>query len=247
VSWRVLLLGLVAFVVVLVAVFPAGWVGGLLPAFVQCGNWKGTLWRGSCRQLTVALPGKPRVTLESTGWTLHALPLLRGRVAAEFVVADARAEASGHVELARGPSMVLRDTSARAAVDPQLPTFLPPGWRGHVEVAQLELDWVANELRHLQGDLRFLDLQDEKGQAVGSYHLVFPPSTAPPFKGQLNDEGGPLDLRGTLELTADRHWTLDGSVVGRGGNASGIAANLQILGAPDASGRYPLSATGSFR
>jgi hypothetical protein len=244
---RVLLLGLLAFIAVLVAVFPAGWAGGLLPSFVHCADWKGTLWRGSCRQLSVALPGKPRVTLESTGWTLHALPLLRARVAAEFMVSDARGDASGHIELARGPAMVLREVAARAAVDPQLPSFLPPGWRGRVEVAQLELDWVANELRHLQGDLRFLDLQDEKGQAIGSYHLVFPPATAPPFKGQLNDEGGPLDLRGTLELTADRHWTLEGSVIGRGGNTSGIAANLQILGAPDGSGRYPLSAAGSFR
>jgi hypothetical protein len=195
----------------------------------------------------VALPGKPRVTIESAGWTLHALPLLRARVAAEFSVNDARGDASGHIELGRGDSVMLREAAVHAAVDPQLPTFLPQGWRGRVEVAQLELDWVANELRHLQGDLRFLELKDEKGQAVGSYHLVFPPSTAPPFKGQLNDEGGPLDLHGTLELTADRHWTLDGSVAARDGNASGIAANLQILGAPDPAGRYPLSATGSFR
>lgn len=246
-SGRVLLLGLLAFLVVLVVVFPAGWLAGLLPAAIHCANWKGTLWRGSCHQLTVALPGKPRVIIESTGWTLHALPLLRARAAVEFSVSDARGDASGHLELAAGPAVVLRDAVAHATVDPQLPGFLPQGWRGRVEAARLELDWVANEIRHLQGDLRFLDLRDEKGQDVGSYHLVFPPAAAPPFKGQLNDEGGPLDLRGTLELTADRRWTIEGSVKARGGTASGIGANLQILGAPDASGRYPLSATGSFR
>jgi hypothetical protein len=247
VNWRVLLLGLVAFAVVLVVVLPARWVGRLAPSAVQCAQWSGTLWRGSCRQLTVKVPGKPAVTIENAGWRLHPLPLLRGRVATEVTITDTRGDAAGHVEFARGGQLVLRGVSARVQFDPRLPIAMPEGWRGRAEIRQLELDLQRDQLRHLQGEFAFFDLRDENGRELGNYRVSFPPSTAPPFKGQIADAGGPLELQGTLELTGDRQWALDGKVAARTGSGRGIAGSLEILGAPDAAGRYPLSATGTFR
>jgi len=185
--------------------------------------------------------------IEATRWTLHPLPLLRGRVAAEVAITDARGEVTGHVELGRRNLLILRGVAVRARFDPELPIAMPEGWRGRADIQQLELELQANELRHLQGDFGFHELRDENGRDLGSYRVVFPPATAAPFKGQISDLGGPLDLQGTLELTADRRWALDGKVAPRDGSDRGIARALEILGAPDATGRYPLSATGSFR
>ncbi len=246
-NWRLLLLGLLAFVVALAVVLPARWVGGLLPSDVQCAQWGGTLWRGSCEQLSVQVPGKSPVMLETTRWTLHPLPLLRGRVAAEIAITDTRGEVSGHVEFGRHSLLILRGMTIRARFDPQLPIAMPEGWRGRAEIQQLELEMQANQLLHLQGDFGFHDLRDENGQDLGSYRVVFPPATAPPFKGQVSDAGGPLELHGTLELTADRRWSLDGTVTPRADADRDITRNLEMLGGPDAAGRYPLSATGSFR
>lgn len=246
-SWRTILLGLAAFLVALVAVFPARWIGGLLPSTVQCDGWRGTLWRGRCRQLTVTVPGQPPVTVETAGWTLHPLPLLRATLSVEVAVTDARGDVSGHVELTRKGQLVMRDVSARALLDPQLPTAMPAGWSARVELADLGLQWAGNELLALQGDLRFSDLRDEQGRLLGNYHLSFPATREPPFKGQLTDEGGPFELQAAVELTRDRRWSLQGKVRPRPDADPALVQYLQVLGGADANGRYPLGAEGTFR
>lgn len=246
-SWRVLLLGLAAFLVALVVVLPAGWVGGMLPANVQCANWSGTLWRGQCAQLTVQVPGQAPVVVESTGWRLHALPLLRGRLSAEVTLADARGDASARIQMSRSGLLVLRDVSAQLRLDPQFSGGLPSGWRGGVEMQQVELDWDARRVKHLQGEFRFTDLRDERGRAIGSYLVSFPPSTAPPFTGQLSDQGGPLQVQATLQLAEDRAWSVNGTATPRGDADASFRRYLEVLGAPDAAGRYPLSVSGTFR
>jgi hypothetical protein len=247
VNRRVLLLGLAAFLLALLVVLPARWVGGRLPPTARCAEWSGTIWRGHCGQLTVTVPGQKPVTLESAGWKLHPLTLLRGHLAADVTIADARGDATGRVELARGEMLMLRGVSAHAVLDPQFPGGLPAGWRGRVEMEGLALDWQANKLQQLQGEFSFLDLRDEQGHDIGSYHASFPAATAPPFTGQITDLGGPLELRAKLGLTAERNWSLDGTIAVRGGDETGFKRNLEALGAPDASGRYPLSATGTFK
>jgi general secretion pathway protein N len=247
VSWRTVLLGLLAFVVALIVALPARWVGGMLPTAVRCGEWRGTAWNGRCRQLTVAVPDKPAFTIETAGWKVHPLPLLRATVSAEVVMTDSRGDVAGHVDLSRDGSIAVRNMSARVLFDPQLPIAMPAGWRGRIEVERFELDLQHNELRHLQGQFNFFDLRDEDGRELGDYHVVFPPATTPPFTGQLSDAGGPLELRGTLRLSADRQWEVSGTVAARAGADTALADDLAILGAPDGKGRYPLSATGSFR
>ena len=245
-NWRVLLLGVLAFVVVLVAVLPARWVGSALPSSVHCAQWRGTLWHGRCRQLAVVVPGHPSMKIESATWTLHPLPLLRARLSAEVALTDARGDASGHLEFTRAGLLTLRGVSARVQFDRNLPSAMPQGWSGRVELHDLELDWNADQLRHLQGKFRFFDLRNAQGVELGGYSLDFPPATAPPFKGQLVDEGGPLELHATLLLTADRSWTLDGTVAARTGADPDLQRMLGALGPAAADGRYPLSASGSF-
>ena len=246
-SRRALLLGLLAFVVALVVVLPARWIGGMLPPDVRCGDWRGTLWRGRCRQLTIEAPDMQAVTLGSAEWTLHPLPLLSARLAAEVVLTDTRGDATGHVELTRKGLLVLRDVSARALFSPDVPSGLPPGWSGRVEVDQLELELQQEQLLHLQGELRFFDLRDDRRRELGNYMVSFPPAEAPPFRGELSDTGGPFELRGALELTDDRRWTVEGTLRPRPGADPALTSYLAFLGAADSSGRYPLSIEGSFR
>lgn len=246
-SWRVLLLGLLAFLLALLVVLPARWVGGMLPRDVQCTQWRGTLWRGSCDHLAVGVPGHPPVTIESTSWKLHPLPLLRGRLAADIALADARGDATGQVQMTRSGQLVLHGASARILLDPQFSGGLPAGWRGRVEMQQVELDWQANQVHMLGGEFRFLDLRDQNGREMGNYQLLFPLSSTAPFNGQLSDQGGPLDVKAAVGLGADRSWSINGTVAVRDGGDAGFRRYLEVLGAADASGRYPLTATGTFR
>lgn len=240
-------LGIAAFLVAMLVVLPARWVGGLLPPAARCVEWSGSIWRGSCGQLTVQVPGQRPITLQSASWTLHPLRLLRGRLAADVVVEDPRGAATGSLEVARNGLLVLRGVEAQARLDPQFPGGLPAGWSGRLEMQALDLDWEVDELRRLQGEFRFLNLRDERGREVGSYQASFPATNGPPFKGQLTDLGGPLELRAAVELSVERNWSLNGTVMMRGAEDGGFRRYLEALGAPDASGRYPLSATGTFK
>jgi hypothetical protein len=112
---------------------------------------------------------------------------------------------------------------------------------------QVELDWQANQVHRLGGEFRFNDLRDENGREMGNYQLVFPDSSTAPFSGQLRDQGGPLEVQATVGLGADRSWSLNGTVAERQGSNAGFRRYLEVLGSPDAAGRYPLSATGTFK
>jgi hypothetical protein len=241
------LLGIAAFLVAMLVVLPARWVGGLVPPIAQCMPWSGTIWRGRCSQLTVRVPGQQPITLAAARWELHPLRLLRARLAADVVLEDPRLEGTGSLEVARNGLLQLRGVAARAQLDPQFPGGLPAGWRGRVEIEALDLDWQVDQLRRLQGELRFLDLKDEQGRDVGSFQASFPAASGPPFTGQLTDLGGPLEVRATVALTVERNWSLNGTVKVRDGQDSGLRRYLEALGAPDAAGRYPLSATGTFK
>jgi hypothetical protein len=242
-----LLLGLAAFLLALLVVLPARWVGGMLPPAVQCAEWGGTLWRGSCAKLAVAVPGHPPVRIEATSWKLHPVSLLRGRLAAEVALTDARGDAAGQVEMTRSGQLVLHGATARIQLDPQFSGGLPSGWRGRVEMQQVELDWRANQVHRLGGEFRFNDLRDENGREMGNYQLVFPDSSTAPFSGQLHDQGGPLQVQAAVGLGADRSWSINGTVAERQGSNAGFRRYLEVLGSPDAAGRYPLSATGTFK
>ena len=246
-NWRLLLLGLLAFLAALLVVLPARWVGGLLPPGVQCAQWGGTLWRGSCAQLAVAVPGHPPVRIESTSWKLHPLSLLRGRLSADISLEDARGDATGQVQVTRSGQLVLHETSARIQLDPQFSGGLPSGWRGRVEMQQVELDWQANRVKRLGGEFRFSELRDENGRDIGSYQLAFPASSTPPYTGQLSDQGGPLDVQASVGLGEDRSWSLNGTVAMRQGGDASFRRYLEVLGSPDAAGRYPLTASGTFK
>ncbi len=114
-------------------------------------------------------------------------------------------------------------------MDQQLSIGLPRGWRGRMEVEGLDLQLRGEQLQRLQGELRFLDLVDEQGHDMGNYRVVFPAASAAPFNGQLNDTGGPLEIRATLGMGADRSWTLNGTVAVRTGDGAMFKRYLEAL------------------
>jgi hypothetical protein len=174
------------------------------------------------------------------------LPLLRARLSVEVVLTDARGDVSGHLELSRKGELVMRDVSARALLDPKLPTAMPAGWSARIEIGGLGFAWLGNELRDLQGDLRFFDLRDDQGHLLGNYHVNFPATEAPPFTGQLIDDGGPFELQAAIELNAGRGWKLQGKVRPRPDADPALLQYLDVLGGPDSAGFYPLGAEGRF-
>jgi hypothetical protein len=118
----------------------------------------------------------------------------------------------------------------------------------HAELAQVRI--VGGAIKSIQGVVEAHDLSDTEGNTVqrwGSYALTFPPSTGGDPVGQLRDlGGGPLAVQGTLRLTPEPGFDLEGLVAVRAGASPELARDIQFLGSPDPQGRRPFSLAATF-
>jgi hypothetical protein len=244
---RLIWLGLAAFMLALVVVLPARWLAGLLPPELHCAAWRGSVWNGQCSGLTVLQAPEPPLQVEQVNWKLQPSALLRFILQADFDVHTLQGTSSGQIELGRNGHVALQDVTVTAQFDRRLATLVPAGWIGQLQAQHLTIRLQGKQLQALSGEVELRDFNDGRGGALGSYRLLFPPSTPPPFIGALQDIDGPLEVKASLTISADRRWVLDGTVAARPGAAPTLQRQLDILGAPDANGRRRLGAEGSFK
>jgi hypothetical protein len=64
--------------------------------------------------------------------------------------------------------------------------------------------------------------------------------------GQLSSLEGPVDFEGTLKLTREPGWVIDGKIRTKPETPPAFAQQLAYLGAPDAEGFRPFSLAGTF-
>ena len=183
------LLGLAAFLLALIIVLPAGWVGAALPSAVQCTTWSGSIWRGQCRDLALHDGQQVVMRLSSLQWRLQPASLLRLRLAARFDSVWPQGQATGHMAVAPGGAIQVRDMAGHSELDRRFFGAMPAGWHGGVQIREFDLDWHDGIIGHLGGELIVSDLVDAGGTALGGYRLAFARSQVPPFTGELTDTG----------------------------------------------------------
>ena len=132
-------------------------------------------------------------------------------------------------------------------LDPKLIPGVPPNLHGraHAELALLTIQ--RGIITDLKGRIEAHDLEDRSGAntPLGSYVVIFPGGGNEPV-GKLHDLDGPLALEGTLRLTRQPGFELEGLIAARRGAPPELVNNIQWLGSPDASGRRPFSLSGTF-
>lgn len=243
---KALIVGVAAFLLALLLVLPASWVGKALPEGVQCARWAGSVWRGQCGELTVRDSGTGVMRIDSLSWKLRPLSLLRLNLSAEFEGRWAKGRAQGLITVASGGAIRLRELDGASLLDPSVVRSLPAGWNGRIELRDVEFDWNAGTLGRLGGELMVNDLADARGNALGSYHLQLAPASTPPFSGHLRDTGGPLEVDAQLQLAANRSWNLEGRMRARNPADQTLGRKLDMFAAADPSGWRRLSAAGDF-
>jgi hypothetical protein len=208
-------LALIAFVLFLLARFPAAWALGTLPAGLACDAVDGTVWNGTCTGLML----RHRQLIGDLAWQLHPLRLFLGRVAAHVELTQAGDYVNADVEVTpRGRHFWASAVHANVHLNPALMPQLPNGLRGVVraDLASVELD--HGRLADLQGHIEAHDLVQGGANTteLGNYALTFAPTATRSVPvGELHDLGGPLDLSGRLRVTADPGFLLDGTVAPR--------------------------------
>jgi general secretion pathway protein N len=237
------LAALLAFAAIILVRLPASWV---VPVSAKspgaCASVEGTLWSGSCNGLTVQ-----HLHLGDLSWELHPQRLLAGRIAAHVTIAGTVVRGSADAEAGLTGHLLARNVRADLPLDPKFLPGLPAAVRGqaHLELALAEVEHGI--VKHLVGRIEVHDLEERRGQVtrLGSYRLTFPAADGEPT-GQLRDLDGPLSVDGTLRLTAQGGFDVEGTVAPKPGAPRELTDNLQFLGSPDASGRRQFSLSGTF-
>ena len=238
---RIGLLAACAFLVILVARLPASWV---LPrsGALGCESIEGSVWSGSCGGLTLQ-----RAPWGDLSWDVAPLRLLTGTLAAHVVLRNGPVTGSADLARGLGGSLEARNLVADLAIDPRKLPHMPPQLRGslHTDLALARIaDGAIVELR---GRVEVHDLTRRTGHVtqLGSYALTFPGGSGDPL-GTLADLGGPLAVHGTLRLTKQPGYVLEGQVAPRDGAPPELLSDLQFLGSPDGLGRRPSSIAGTL-
>ena len=248
--WSWLALGAGAYIAFTLAALPAGAVlRWWAPPGVGFQGVEGTVWSGGAA--SVATDG---FSLQNLRWRVRPWSLFLGRVAANVEASIPDGFVSTDVVLT--PSRV-RLTGLRGGTSvPSLVGVLPVrGVRGQASVAfdslELEDGWPSSAV----GELKLVGLETtplipngtSQLLALGDYTVTFVPAEERKLEARFVDNGGPLEVMGTLALDAERAYTLDALIKARAGADQALVQGLEIMTAdPDTEGRRRLTLTGSL-
>lgn len=218
-----------------------GWWGG---AQLAVQGVEGTAWRG--RVLRLALNQQ---TLGPLVWQLQPFMLLTGRIDYRLYVQSG----NGGGELRVGRNLLgtryLRDAqlSIPAADIARLLRLNFVALGGHFQADIQHLTSAADWPDALEGQVVWQDAQvlQPSRVALGNLQMRLSLRDAQ-IIGALSDEGGPLELSGEILIGQDRNYRLNALVKARDGAAPELQETLQLLGSPDAQGRYTLQLSGAL-
>jgi general secretion pathway protein N len=248
--WSWWALGLGAYVAFTLATFPAGTaLRWFAPPEVTFAGVAGTLWSGSAASCAAGT-----FRAESLRWRVRPAALLLGRISANVEARIPDGFVAG--DLTASPSSVRLSNVRGGTSLPALAALLPVrGMRGQASVALellvLEDGWPAAAVGELKlAGLESLPLIPDGTGAylpLGDYTVTFVPAAAGSLEARVVDNGGPLEVEGTVTLDASRAYTIDALVEPRTGAPEMLVEGLKVMTAdPDAEGRRRLSLTGSL-
>lgn len=239
------LLAILAFAAILIARLPVSWVAGFFPKDVTCTELSGTVWDGSCAGLVAQ-----NVRFDSASWQLRPFALFGGKLAGYIEVTRGASYARGDIEAKSGGTLTAHDLQADMPLDPTLIPQLPRDLSGVVRANLESIHIEKNAITSVKGLVEAHELvQTSGGQRLmlGDYSLTFPqadPSKEP--VGQLRSLSGPLMVEGTLRLTREPGFVLEGLVAPGPEASPQLVKELSYLGSPDAQGRRPFSVAATF-
>jgi hypothetical protein len=234
---------LAAFMAIVVARLPAAWVVPGSGPHALCAGVDGSVWSGTCTGMSVA--GNP---VGDVSWQLRPLQLFLGRLVVHASAVHEAAQVSADVQLGLGERLTARALVGDLPLDPRVIPGLPDNLSGR---AHLNLPLARLEhgvITQLVGRIELHDLVDHSGNttALGSYVIDFPAGASGDPVGKLHDLEGPLAVEGTMRLTRQPGFELEGEITARPGAPPELINNIRFLGSPDALGRRPFTISGTL-
>ncbi|HXV41389.1 MAG TPA: type II secretion system protein N [Steroidobacteraceae bacterium] len=237
--------GIAAFLVFMVAMIPARQLAGRLPSGVELQGVGGTIWSG--RASGLAVNGAPLGALQWScrPWRLFVLEW-SCRVNLRPRGGDVSADLSGGLD----GEVLASGIAGRVPISAFEGIATPRGWSGNLELDVQRLRIVEQRPTEAVGQLfvRSLKAPGPRGELLGDFELTVGEGTVgtETLSGRLRDLGGPLRVRGAIELRRDGSYLLSGEVAPGPGAGPAIFDTLAFLGPPDDLGRRPFAIEGTL-
>lgn len=237
--------GVAAFAVFLVAMVPASQLSRRLPPGIAMTGVGGTIWSGHAATLVV-----DGTSLGAFDWSCRPWHLVILRWSCRITLEPGGGAIDADLSGSFGGEIEARDIRGRAPISAFEGMATPTGWTGELELDVDRIRVVERRARDAEGQLfvRALRAPGSGGQLLGDFNLVVGEGAVgtDTLTGRLSDLGGPLRVRGAIELKPDGSYFLSGEVAPGPGAGPAIFDTLSFLGPPDASGRRPFSIEGTL-
>ncbi len=230
---RLIAAGLATFIVGVVLTLPArvpySWFSS--PDF-QLSGVSGTVWRGQAAEGSAA-----GIYLLDLQWSFQPLSILRGQLAYRVEANSTLGTIRSVVGMGLGGAVNLENFASTFSLQEFRDLFQLQGFDG-----MLQADFESIVLENgfptaATGSVRLLNLLAPQLSplAIGDYRAEFT-SNADGILGSVEDDGGVLDVAGTILLGLDRSYSFVGSVAALPEAPPGLTNQLRFLGSPDARG-----------
>jgi len=237
--------GFAAFLVFLAVLVPASLLLRWLPAGVTADGLAGTIWSGRAR--SVGVRGR---SIGSVTWSCHPWRLVVLEWSCRLELRPPDGALSVALSGTFDGELQGEDLNGKLPIAQFAGIGAPNGWTGRLEfdVPRLRLtDGVPVEA---EGRLfvRELKAPGPDGARLGDFELVIGEGAVGmgALTGRLRDLGGPLRVRGTIELKENRSYLMTGEVAPGPGAGDEIFNSLAFLGPPDSLGRRPFTVEGTL-
>lgn len=232
---RLIIPGLITFVIVLVATFPARVAYTLFaPTELQLSGIAGSIWSGTAVE---GLAGGAYV--RNIVWKLEPASLLSGDLG--FTLSCNPMSGTINADLAVSPNgtLIFSRLNGNLPLDLVHPALQQSGVRGDIN---LEFDQLV--IRNgvpvsAEGVVTINDLfaPDLSNSRIGDFSVTFQ-STDGSIRGDIADLNGVLDVSGLITLNPDRIFTVVGLVAPTPQTPSSIINQLRFLGSANERGQH---------
>ncbi len=238
--------GIAAFLVCLIAMVPADQLARRLPPGVVVSGVGGTIWNG--RASSLAFNGRP---IGGIRWSCRPWRLFLLEWTCRVNLSPAGGELSAYLQGDFGGNEIAgSDITGQVPISAFEGVVTPTGWTGVLELDVDALTLVERRPADAAGTLflRSLRAPGAGGQMLGDFELTVGEGAVGTrsLTGRLRDLGGPLRVRGAIELQPDGRYLLSGEAAPGPGAGPSIFDTLAFLGPPDSQGRRSFTIEGSF-
>jgi general secretion pathway protein N len=249
-STKIISLAVVCFLTFVVAIFPArAGLALLVPVGIEAFGVTGTIWQGQAKLINAS--GQQ---LRNTEWDLSFARLLIGQIGGNFSTRASSGFVEGFGTISLGGTIRVQD--ARAGMDAGMLQALgaAPALNGQISIRLDELELSDNWPVLLVGEGQVINLSSPlmgRGEAaqIGNARINFDTTTETTegtVTGKISDDGGPLQIDGTLLLTKPANYSLKVRLKARPGAPKALQQNLEFLGSPESDGTRIFQLAGSL-